>query len=89
MFYACNMKGSKAKWANLEKLKFLFMKPQHSKVDFRQFGHLIHLPELCGILIRKNHVKSNIFDPMKVESITIYRTKISVPAVFPLPDMMF
>ena len=27
------MKGSETKWANPEKLKFLFMKPQHSKVD--------------------------------------------------------
>ena len=32
-------KGSEAKWANPEKLKFLFMKPQHSKVGFRQSGH--------------------------------------------------
>ena len=28
-----------AKWANPEKLKILFMKPQRSKVGFRQPGH--------------------------------------------------
>ena len=40
LFIITYMKGSEAKWANPEKLKFLFMKPQHSKVDFRQSGHL-------------------------------------------------